>query len=165
MIISIASDHAGFDVKTDICNWLSATDDLKIPIHQKSYQTSFQTIDQKFTDFIVNDLGCKDYNRADYPDYAMKVCVDILLNKANFGILICGTGIGMCMVANRFSNIRAALCKDVYTACMAREHNNANVLCIGARNTNDVIPIVKTFLETKFEEEGRHRARIDKFST
>ena len=68
MIISIASDHAGFDVKTDICNWLSATDDLKIPIHQKSYQTSFQTVDQKFTDFIVNDLGCKDYNRADYPD-------------------------------------------------------------------------------------------------
>ena len=139
--ISLASDHAGFTLK--------------------------ETIKKKLIKNKVKVLDFGPYNKdkVDYPDYAVKVCVDILLNKANFGILICGTGIGMCMAANRFSNIRAALCKDVYTACMARDHNNANVLCIGARNTEDVIPIVKTFLETKFEEEGRHRARIDKFST
>ena len=84
--------------------------------------------------------------------------------QKNFGILICGTGMGMCMVANRFKKIRAVVCKSVEDAKMSREHNNANVLCIGARTTDKstIIEIIKTFIETKYEG-GRHDVRINKF--
>ena len=89
----------------------------------------------------------------------------MLGNVQYIGILVCGTGIGMCMAANKFYHIRAALCHNVHTASMTRKHNNANVLCLGARTleSDQIIPIVETFLTTRFEE-GRHHQRIDKFS-
>ena len=150
MKIVIGSDHAGFNVKELIKN---------IKFVQKG----------KFN-FI--DVGTHNENSCDYPDYALKLVrklkQSIPLKKTseqqNFGILICGTGIGMCMVANRFRRIRAAVCNSVDEAKLARQHNNANVLCIGARiiNIKEIKKIVETFLFTPYEG-GRHNVRINKF--
>lgn len=141
MKISIASDHAGYILKDYIVDYL-----------QQANHT-------------VTDLGCNSADSVDYPDYAQKVCVNFIKKKSDYGILICGTGIGMSMAANKVASIRAALCKDAYSAEMTRKHNNANILCIGARNTepNIVLEIVDTFLNTDFEG-GRHQTRIQKFS-
>ena len=153
MNIALASDHAGYIVKDMVASYL--TDILKLG------------------DIVLN-LGCNSSESVDYPDYAKKVCneindgntnIDALIDNSDYGILVCGTGIGMSMAANKFSHIRAALCKDVDTAVMTRKHNNANVLCLGARNTdpNIINDIVYAFLITEFEG-GRHQKRIDKFS-
>ena len=168
MKIAIASDHAGYTVKEQIYNWLNSKQDLTVAFDKTTYQKSLQKIDEKFTDIIITDiiiqdLGVDTYNKVDYPDYANKLCSNLLLGHADIGILICGTGIGMSMAANRFPNIRAALCKDVESAKLSRQHNNANVLCLGARNTDNIIEIVQTFLETSFTQ-GRHSRRISKFS-
>ncbi|MDU5587699.1 MAG: ribose 5-phosphate isomerase B, partial [Finegoldia magna] len=98
-----------------------------------------------------------------YPDYAKKVCEEIQQENSDLGILICGTGIGMSLAANKFEGIRAACVSDVYSAKMSRNHNNANVLCIGARVIGDEVAklIIKTFLENEFEA-GRHQRRVDK---
>ena len=105
----IATDHAGIDLKDYTIELLK----------EKGHE--------------VIDLGPYDKTRVDYPDYAVKVVQSVLDDKESQGILICGSGIGMSMAANRFSGIRAALCHDAYTASVARGHNDANILCFGER--------------------------------
>ena len=135
----IASDHAGFDLKAGIGFALEA----------RAYE--------------VTDLGPDDAASVDYPDMADKLVEAITHGVADRGILICGTGIGICIAANRHHNIRAATCHDVTTARMARAHNDANVLCLGARviGTQVALDCVDAFLTTEFEG-GRHQRRVDK---
>ncbi|MCV3769411.1 MAG: bifunctional 2-polyprenyl-6-hydroxyphenol methylase/3-demethylubiquinol 3-O-methyltransferase UbiG, partial [Wolbachia pipientis] len=143
-VISIASDHAGYELKSEIKLYL------------------------KTLDYTVIDCGCTTGEESvDYPDYAIKVVEDITNKKANYGILICGTGLGMSTVANRFEGIYAALCDSVEITKLAREHGNANVLCLGAGFTTNELAknIVKQFLETKFSKESRHKKRLDKLSS
>lgn len=111
----------------------------------------------------VVDLGCEE-ERVDYPDYANKLCQAVLDNADTKGVLICGSGIGMSMAANRHKGIRAALCHDAYTAWAARAHNDANVLCMGERaiGLGVVESIVEAWLKSDFEG-GRHSQRIAKF--
>jgi ribose 5-phosphate isomerase B len=139
--ISIASDHAGFELK-------SSTIKLLEPFANK-----------------VIDCGTNSNAPVDYPDYAKLVCDQINEEDATFGILICGSGIGMSIAANRFSNIRAALCMNEEMAFLARAHNNANILVMGSRliNFDQVKLIVNKFFTTKFEG-GRHSNRIAKIS-
>jgi len=100
----------------------------------------------------------------DYPDFGIKVSALVATGKFKRGILLCGTGIGMSMVANRFPHVRAALCSDLFSAIMSRRHNNANILVMGARVIGDALAmeIVNTWLETPFDG-GRHQVRIEKF--
>jgi ribose 5-phosphate isomerase B len=139
--IVIASDHAGFEIKELILNTLKNTTNIK-------------------------DLGPTSNNSVDYPDYAEKLALFLKENEAYQGILICGSGIGISIAANRFPHIRAALCHNELTAKLSREHNNANVLVLGARivKKEEIINIVNKFLTTKFES-GRHSKRVDKLST
>ena len=135
MNIAIASDHAGFKLKEFLSSKLSN----------------------------VTDLGTDSEQSVDYPDSA-KVMAEHLKNNPNtMGILICGSGIGITMAANRFNHIRAALCRDAEDAKMSRLHNNANVLVLGGRVTDQAIALemTKIFIETKFEG-GRHENRINK---
>ena len=140
MNIAVASDHGGYNEKQQIVKWL----------REQGHK--------------VRNFGTHNIDSCDYPDYAKQVCDHITSNNSEFGILICGTGIGMSMAANRNPQIRAGLCSGVKTAELTRQHNNANVLCLGARVTAeaDIIPIVETFLNTEFEG-GRHTKRIEKF--
>lgn len=142
--IGIASDHAGFNLKKIIVDYL------------------------KNKKFEVYDLGTfNDSESVDYPDFACKVAKGIKEKKFKFGILICGTGIGMAIMANRFKEIRAANCNDIYTAKLARKHNNANVLTIGARVIAPelAIEIVDAFLKTPFASKvSRHVRRVLKLS-
>jgi ribose 5-phosphate isomerase B len=113
----------------------------------------------------VTDHGCQSEQSVNYPDYAKVVCRDVEEGVADRGILVCGTGIGMSMAANRFPTIRAALCHELYTAKMSREHNDANVLCLGARVVGPglINEIVRTWVTTEFAG-GRHQVRIAMFS-
>lgn len=135
----IATDHAGIDLKDLTVEMLRA----------KGHD--------------VEDLGPFSKDRVDYPDYAVKVCESVLADKTAHGILICGSGIGMSMSANRFHGIRAALCHDAYTASMARAHNDANVLCYGERVVGPGVAesIVDAWIAGAFEG-GRHCGRVDK---
>jgi ribose 5-phosphate isomerase B len=140
MRIAIASDHAGFHLKDEVKKVL---DTLKI---------------------VYEDLGPENTESVDYPDFARKVAEAVQEGKR--GILICGTGIGMSIAANKFKGVRAALCNDAYSAQMSREHNDANILIMGGRVLTDVsqVPdIVKTWLQTEFQG-GRHQRRIDKIN-
>jgi len=112
----------------------------------------------------VLDHGCASPESVDYPDFGALVCESILQGRAERGILICGTGIGMSMVANRHKGIRAALCQESFSARMSRQHNDANVLCLGARVIGPGLArdIVQTWLQTSFEG-GRHLKRISSF--
>ena len=137
--IFIASDHAGFRLKKAIIEKFSKINKFK-------------------------DLGC--YNSlksVNYPDYAHKVCLKVLENKSNIGVLICGSGLGMVMAANKHKKIRAALCYSVKTAKLSRLHNDANVITLGGRLTNKKIAFncLNAFLNTKFEG-GRHIKRVEK---
>jgi ribose 5-phosphate isomerase B len=138
-MIIIASDHAGVDLKADIVALVSEAG------HE------------------IRDLGPADTSSVDYPDYAHAVAEAVVAGEAERGILICGTGIGMSLAANRHPQIRAALCHDAFTAEMARRHNDANVLCIGARSTGPGVAeqMVRIFLDTQFEG-GRHQRRVEK---
>ncbi len=111
----------------------------------------------------VEDLGPFSKERVDYPDYAKKCAFKVAQEKDSFGILICGTGIGMSIAANKVKGIRAALCHDAYTAAMAKAHNNANILCFGQRvvGLGVVESIIDSFLNTQFEG-GRHKTRVEK---
>ncbi len=113
----------------------------------------------------VDDVGCHSSESVDYPDIADALSAKIVGGSCEAGILICGTGIGMSIAVNRSNKIRAALCHDEYTARMSREHNNANVLCLGARVTGAGVAeaIVRAWVNTEFAG-GRHQRRIDKFS-
>ena len=137
--ILIASDHAGFKLKEIIKKNLSKKK------------------------LIIIDLGPFNFEKVDYPDYAHKLSKKINLNKKLSGILICGSGIGMEMTANRYKNVRAALCYNQKTAKLARSHNNANVITIGSRLTKKkiVLKCINIFLNTKFKA-GRHAKRINK---
>jgi len=111
----------------------------------------------------VVDLGPFSTDRVDYPDYAKKCAVTVRENPGSFGILICGTGIGMSIAANKVKGIRAALCHDAYTAAMARAHNDAQILCFGERvlGLGVVESIIDSFIRTEFEG-GRHAQRVEK---
>ena len=112
----------------------------------------------------VEDVGTSGPASVDYPDYGKRVASQVAEGKFQRGILLCGTGLGMSMVANRFPGVRAALCHDLFGAIMSRRHNDANVLVLGGRVTGDVLAaeIVKAWLETPFEG-GRHQKRLDQF--
>ena len=138
--VILASDHAGFKLKEVIKKFL-------IKKRKK-----------------VLDLGTKSTSSVDYSDYAHLLSKKMVKSKNQFGILICGTGIGMSMAANKHKNIRAALCYDAKSTKLSREHNNANVMTIGARLTkkNIALKCVNTFLETDFDGGRRHIRRIKK---
>ncbi|AOY58327.1 MULTISPECIES: ribose 5-phosphate isomerase B [Desulfococcus] len=112
----------------------------------------------------VKDVGTFSTDAVDYPDFAIQVAQAVSKGRYNRGILICGTGIGMSMAANRFPHVRAALCNDIFAAKMSRRHNDANILVLGGRVIGDVlaVEILKTWLETPFEG-GRHQSRLEKF--
>ena len=134
--IFIASDHAGYDLKTKI-------------------------LGLKNDNFI--DLGTHSSDSVDYPDYSRALTDKVVLDKNSLGILICGSGIGMNMAANRHKNIRAALCYNIKTSKLSRMHNNANVLILPGRfiNVHKALNCVDNFLTSDFEY-GRHQARVDK---
>ena len=137
--IFISSDHAGFKLKEAI----------KIFLNKKRY---------KFT-----DLGPKNNDKVDYPDYAHKVAKKVKINKNHVGILVCGSGMGMNIAANRHKNIRAAQCFNLKSTKLSRLHNDANIITLGSRllNKKNVMSLVNIFLNTKFEG-GRHTKRIKK---
>ena len=137
--ICIASDHAGFDLK------------------------------EKIKDFLINknvsviDLGPFTKKSVDYPDYAKKVAKRVLLKKSDAGILVCGSGTGMAITANKSKGIRAAQCYSKKSTILSRQHNNANVICLGSRiiKKKEAFSFVNFFLNSKFEA-GRHQKRINK---
>ncbi len=135
----IGTDHAGFEIKPFVVEYLQ----------KKGIE--------------VEDLGTYSTDSVDYPDFAHKVAEAVLANPESKGILICGSGIGMSLAANKHRGIRAALCHDYYTAQMARMHNDANVLCFGARivGLGVVESILDAWLNTEFEG-GRHQRRVEK---
>ncbi len=141
MEIAIGSDHGGFTLKAAVI------EEMKSLGHE------------------VEDCGCYSTDSAEYPVFAEAVCEKVKAGACERGILICGTGIGMSLVANRHRTIRAALCHDNYTSRMCRKHNDANILCIGARVTGLAVALdmVAVFLTTEFEG-GRHQQRISRFS-
>jgi ribose 5-phosphate isomerase B len=112
----------------------------------------------------VSDVGTHSEESVDYPDYGARVAAAVSAGTFGRGILLCGSGIGMSMVANRFPGVRAALCNDLFSAIMCRKHNDANILVLGGRVIGETlaIEIVKAWLETGFEG-GRHQTRLDKF--
>ncbi len=114
--------------------------------------------------YAVEDVGAFSIDSVDYPDIGIQVATQVSQGKYDRGILLCGTGLGMSMVANRFGHVRAALCNDLFSAAMSRRHNNANVLVMGGRVIGDVLAreIVQTWLDTPFEG-GRHQGRLDLF--
>ena len=143
MKIAIASDHAGKDLKSPISDYLSLT--------------SHSVLDYGVA---VDSEGS-----VDYPDFADVVASEVANGRADRGILICGTGTGMCIVANKFPGIRAAVVYDEFSARMSRAHNDANILCMGSRMVNHkrAIDFLRLWLATEFED-GRHRARIQKIT-
>ncbi len=116
------------------------------------------------TGFQVEDVGAHSLDAVDYPKIAIDLTARVSGGDYSRGILMCGTGLGMSMVANRFAHVRAALCNDLFSAIMSRRHNDANILVLGGRVIGDVLAkeIVKTWLETPFEG-GRHQGRLDLF--
>ena len=139
--IIIASDHAGFDLKFKVLEYY------------------------KNSSYKLFDLGPFDNSSVDYPDFAHKLCEKMNLESNSTGILICGSGIGMSMVANRYEKIRAALCLNEKMSELSRQHNDANVIVLGSRliSQQEAIKCLLVFLKTNYEG-GRHQARLDKFN-
>lgn len=139
--VLIASDHAGFQLKEDLKSWLRSSG------------------------WQVLDMGPDSDARTDYPDFADKLCVAMAVDESLRGILICGSGQGMAIRANRYPHIRAALCFSDEMTRLSREHNDANVLCVGSRFTSldDAKRFWEIFSTTPFEG-GRHQARVNKLS-
>ena len=140
-MIALGSDHAGVQLKSEIGRFL----------RQRGLE--------------IDDLGTHDESSCDYPDYAEKVGRAVVSGRAERGVLICGTGVGISISANKIPGVRAALCGDTFSARMSREHNDANVLCLGARvvGTGLALDIVATWLDAAFEG-GRHQRRVDKIA-
>ena len=140
MNITIGSDHGAVALKDEVKMVLKEYEDIK-----------------------VTDVGTFGTESVDYPDIAEKVCADVTSGKADLGIVLCGTGIGISIAANKVKSIRCALCNDVYSAKKAREHNNANVLAMGGRvlGFGPAGEIVRAFVESSFEG-GRHARRVNK---
>ena len=141
MLVAVGSDHAGLDLKTDVISLLS---ELK---HE------------------TMDYGTDKPQSADYPDFGEKVAGAVSAGKADRGILICGTGIGMSIVANKFPAVRAALCNELFSARMSRMHNDANILVLGGRIVGRDLAreIVRTWMAADFEN-GRHADRLKKIT-
>ncbi len=141
MKIAIGSDHGGFKLKGEIIK------------HLKARQIE------------IVDFGTYNDDSCDYPDFGLKVAEQVAMKNFEFGIVICGTGIGISISANKVAGIRAALCSDTFSAHATREHNNANILALGERvvGVGLALDIVDTFLNAKFQGE-RHQKRIDKIS-
>ncbi len=139
--IAIASDHGGFDLKESVIAHLLNTG------------------------WEVDDLGPHSGDSVDYPDYGIKLAEAVAEKKVERGIVICGTGIGMSIVVNRYQGVRGALCSDVFTAKLCREHNDSNILIMGGRviGRGLAAEIVNTWLSTPFEG-GRHQRRLDKIN-
>jgi ribose 5-phosphate isomerase B len=139
-VVLIASDHAAVELKSR----------LQALLPQWKWQ----------------DLGPLNSDRVDYPDFAEKVALKISKGEALQGILICGSGIGMCIAANKFPEVRAAVVESVASAKLSKEHNDANILCLGARLTPEAnaVEIIRAWLETPFSKDSRHVARIQKIS-
>jgi ribose 5-phosphate isomerase B len=139
MKIAIASDHAGFRLK--------------------------KILKEHFSEYEFIDVGTDSEDSCDYPDYALLACEKVISGEAELSIVICGTGIGISIAANKVKGIRAALCTNEYMADMSKRHNNANVLALGAKVIDDdlAIRITDTWLKSKFEE-GRHEKRIQKIA-
>ena len=137
--ICIASDHAGFKLKENIKSFLIKNN------------------------ISLIDLGPNELKAVDYPDYAKKVAKRIKYKKSDVGILVCGSGTGMAISANKIKGVRAAVCYNNFSTSLSRQHNNANILCLGSRLTKfkDINKIVSIFLNTKFEG-GRHSRRVNK---
>ena len=137
MKIFISSDHAGFNLKNEIIN----------DLNKKKYK--------------ITNLGSYNNDPVDYPTFAKKVAKKVSKNKSYFGVLVCGSGTGMAMAANKVKNIRAAMCYNVKNTKLSRLHNNANIITVGSRLTskNLAIKLINIFLKTKFEG-GRHLRRI-----
>jgi ribose 5-phosphate isomerase B len=116
--------------------------------------------------FDVTDVGTYSETAMDYPETGKTVAAKVSSGEYERGILICGTGLGMSMVANKYAHVRAALCNDLFAAAMSRRHNNANILVMGGRVIGDILAleILKTWLNTSFEG-GRHQRRLDMFDT
>ena len=140
-MLAIGSDGAGYELKKAIIAWL---EEKNIP---------------------YMEFGCMNGESCDYPLVAKEVCERVISGNAERAILVCGTGIGISMAANKIKGIRAAVCTDAYTAKYTRLHNDANVLCVGGRVTGPGVgvEIVETFLNTGFEG-GRHQRRVDQIS-
>ena len=138
--LAIASDHAGYKLKNYIVN------NLKREIN-------------------IKDFGTNNEEICDFPDFAKEACDFVLNNESSRGLLICGSGVGMSIAANKFKGIRAANVVDVETAKQSVEHNNVNVLCLGSKNINEnnVLDIIEIFLESKFIQKERYIRRISKF--
>lgn len=141
MKLAIASDHGAIDLKTELISFL------------------------KSKKIEVQDLGTTDESAVDYPDYAAQVSGLVSRGDVDGGILACGTGIGMSIVANKFKNVRAAVVTDEFTAKMSKGHNNANILCLGGRvkKPEEAKRLVEIWLSTPFEG-GRHQRRLEKIS-
>jgi ribose 5-phosphate isomerase B len=141
MKIALGSDHAGFE--------------LKQKVHEHLEKDGFQ----------VNDLGTTSTESVDYPDFAQKVAHEVAQGRSDFGVLVCGSGIGMSITANKVAGIRAANVSDEQDARLSREHNNANVLAIGARIIGEekAMKLVDIFLNTSFAG-GRHERRVEKIA-
>lgn len=140
MRIAIGADHAGVRLK----------DDIKQLVEEMGHQHL--------------DLGCHCTDSVDYPDYALSVCEKVVGGEADRGILICGTGIGMTIAANKIPGIRCALVHDLFSAKATREHNDSNVLAMGERVVGPglALEIVRTWLSTEFSNGPRHQARVGK---
>ncbi len=141
MKIGIGSDHGGFELKEEIKKYLA----------------------QEGIDIV--DFGTNSSDSVDYPDYGKTVAEAVAEKEVDRGIVICGTGIGISIAANKVKGIRCALCSDSYSARMSREHNNANILALGARvlGLGLALDIVSTWIKTEFEG-GRHEIRVNKIS-
>jgi ribose 5-phosphate isomerase B len=139
MKVAIGCDHGGLDLKDAVISVLN------------------------HLNLAYEDMGTTERTSCDYPDYAQKVAEAVVSGACDQGILICGTGIGMSMAANKISGIRAALCNEIFSASMARAHNNANILCLGARVVGPGVAeeIVKAYFTSSFEG-GRHARRVEK---
>ena len=142
MKIAFACDHGGFEVKEDVLKHLAS----------KGYE--------------VIDFGTNSGDSCDYPDYAVPACNAVKNGEAKFGVLICGTGIGMSICANKIKTIRCAHVTDIFSAEMTRRHNDTNVIALGARITSkeDIISFIDTFLTTPFDG-GRHENRVNKINS
>lgn len=138
-MIGLGCDHTGINLKNEIIKYF------------------------KENNIIYTDYGTNSSESVDYPIYAKKVAYAIINGECDKGILICGTGIGISITANKIKGIRAALCHDVFSAKMTRLHNNANILAMGARVIGEgpAIEIVKAFIQTEFSDEERHIKRIN----
>jgi len=139
--VSIGSDHAGFEYKIELIKWMN----------QKGIQ--------------VQDMGVYENKSVDYPDYAHPVATSVEKAESAFGILLCGTGNGVCMTANKHQGVRAAMCWDSDVAKLVRQHNNANVICLPARFIALELAkaLIEIFIETNFEG-GRHAKRVEKIA-